>query len=79
MATTEKQLILVAIKGNIAKQIFGPAVAKVIAWKKSELQRSGNWRGWKLKLRSPQGFKAIPFWEKKTELTYEQKVERIKL
>lgn len=79
MASTEKQLILVAVKGSFAKPIFGPSIAKIIGAKKNEFKKSGNWRGWDLQIRTIQGYLFKPILEKKRELTYEEKVAKIKV
>lgn len=61
----EQQLIIVAIKGQTHKPIFGPALPKIAGAKKSELTKSGNWKGWILQLRNPEAYKAHPILTKK--------------
>jgi len=68
----QKQLILTAVKGKMHQQIFGPALPKIIAGKKKQLQQSGNWAGWQLILRTPQGYAKVPILIKKPK-TYEEK------
>lgn len=53
----QKQLILVAVKGNMHKPIFGPAIASVIGKKKSDLKQ--QYAGWELQIRTPQGYKNV--------------------
>lgn len=75
----ETTLVLIAIKGNYTKIVFGPAIPKLIAWKKAELIKSGNWQGWEFQLRNYQAYKVIPILTKKTKLlTYEEKKLLIK-
>ena len=52
----EKQFILVAIRGTQTKPVFGPAIAKMIAFKKKELIGSGNWKGYVFQLRTESGY-----------------------
>lgn len=79
MATAEKQLILVAIKGTYTRIVFGPAVPRIVGAKKTELKKSGNYRGWSFEMRTLAGYLKVPILGKSKELTYEQKIERIKL
>lgn len=70
----EKTLIIVAVKGKMHQQIFGPALTRTCAGKKKQLTDSGNWKGWSLNLRTEAGYKAVPILTKKTKLkTYEEK------
>jgi len=58
-------LILVAIRGQFTKIVFGPAPALIIAGKKKQLTDSGNWIGWKFQIRTESGYKAVPILKKK--------------
>lgn len=69
----QKQLIIVAVKGKMHQQIFGPALAPVIAIQRKSLKDSGNWKGWLLQIRTPAGYKAVPILTKKLKKTYEEK------
>lgn len=52
------QLILVAIRGQHTKIVFGPAIPDLVNSKKSELTRSGNWKLWRFELRTEKGYAA---------------------
>jgi hypothetical protein len=67
-----KQLIIVAVKGKMHKQIFGPALVSVIASERKRLKDSGNWKGWLLQIRTPAGYKEVQILTKKPK-TYEEK------
>lgn len=70
----EKQLIIVAVKGKMHQQIFGPALPQVCAGKKKQLKDSGNWSGWELQLRNQNAYKNVPILTKKLKpLTYNEK------
>ena len=75
----QDQLILVAIRGLHTQIVFGPAMPQICGAKRKELKTSGNWKNWSFELRSLAGYLKVPILGKKTELTYEEKIERIKL
>jgi hypothetical protein len=77
MNTTEKQFILIAIKGTHHKPVFGPAIAKVVASEKKKLSCSGNWNGWIFQIRNPEAYKSVPILNQKP-LTFEQKLKKLK-
>ena len=54
-----KQLLLIAIKGQHTQPVFGPAISQIIQTKKSELIKSGNWSGWRFEVRTILGYKNI--------------------
>ncbi|MES2395866.1 MAG: hypothetical protein V4549_07680 [Bacteroidota bacterium] len=70
----QKPLIIVAVKGKMHQQVFGPALPKVIAGKRKQLKDSGNWSGWLLQIRNPEAYKKVPILTKKLKtLSYEEK------
>lgn len=67
----DKQFILVAIRETHTQIVFGPALARLCGYKKTELIKSGNWKGWILK---------IQYEHRKTKLkTFEEKIASIKI
>jgi|GEM_PF-5842022 len=56
MKQEDKQLIIVAVKGLHTQVIFGPAIPRIVQVKRSELIKSGNWKGYILEIRTPQGY-----------------------
>jgi len=54
-----KQLILVAIKGLLARPVYGPNIAQIIQAKKKEFSSQPQWKGYRFQIRTPEGFKHI--------------------
>lgn len=51
--------VLVAVKGTMHKPII-EGVVKFIQSQRSSLLKSGNWKGWKLQVRTKEGYKNVP-------------------
>jgi len=73
----QKPLILVAVKGKIHKQIFGPAMPQIVGAEKKKLLASGNWKGWEIFIRTQTCYKAIPIINRKLK-TFEEKIKEMK-
>lgn len=56
----DKQLIIVAVRGTHTQIVFGPALPSIIGFKKAQLIKSGNWKGYILQNRTEKGYKAVP-------------------
>lgn len=54
-----KQLILVAVKGSFTKVVHGEASPAIIGLNKSLMIKSGNWKGWKLQIRTKDGYAGL--------------------
>ncbi len=59
MQDQNKIFLLVAVKGS-RSQVEAEGVIKFVQCKIKEMRASGNWRGWKLWARSPEGYKLYP-------------------
>ena len=71
----EKQFVLIAVRGKLTQNVFGPAIKRLINIKKTEIVRLGNYRGWILEIRNADGSKIVKFVRK--ELTYEEKIAKL--
>ena len=60
-----KQLLVIAIKGTHTEIVFGPAIPSACGKKKSELMKSGNWKGWQFQIRYPEAYKVVKILTKK--------------
>ena len=54
-----KQLILVAIRGNHTQIVHGEAAPGIIATQKASMIKSGNWIGWKFQMRNKDAYKNL--------------------
>lgn len=62
----QKQLILVAVRGQHTQVVFGPALPGVVGAKKAQLLKSGNWpKPWRFQLRTQEGYNKIKILTKK--------------
>ena len=53
------QLILVAVKGTYTQVVHGEASRQTITATKGVMIKSGNWKGWKLQIRTKAGYAAL--------------------
>ena len=65
MLNNSTQYILVAIKGSQTQPITQPSSKQQAIYKQKEIKNRGDWKGYKIQLRTPEGYKNVKILTKK--------------
>lgn len=65
----DDQFVLVAVKGKVHTPLK-EGIVKFVQACRSQLKRSGNWKGWKLQVRRKAAYLAKPILEEKKIINF---------